>query len=81
MTTQQSNFSQLIQQYVRRHNVLKFTRQQLLNDVQFNADLLTITASKTPESQSDYLLQVLRDNNQLVFVDYDGTYEVVTNLG
>ena len=81
MTNQQLDFSGIVRRYVRRHNVLKFTRQELLNDVQFNAELRTITKSKTPESQSDYLLQVLRDNNQLVFVAYDGTYEVVTNLG
>jgi len=78
MTKQQTQFSKVVHQFARRHNVLRFTRQQLLNDRQFVEDLNNLTSSKTPDSQSDYLLQVLRDNNLLVFVDYDGTYEVVT---
>ena len=78
MTNQQTQFSKVVHQFVRRHNVLRFTRQQLLNDRQFVEDLNNLTSSKTPDSQANFLLQALRDNNQLVFVDYDGTYEVVT---
>jgi len=80
MTTQETNFSYLILQFVRRHNVLRFTRQELVNDGEFLTQLKTVTKSNTPESQSDYLLQKLRDNNVLTFVDYNGTYEVVTGL-
>ena len=80
MTTQETNYSYLILQYLRRHNVLRFTRQELINDSEFLTQLGDITNSKTPLAQSDKLLQCLRDNNVLTFVDYNGTYEVVTGL-
>ena len=80
MTTQETNFSYLILQFVRRHNVLRFTRQELVNDGEFLTQLETVTKSNTPLQQSDFLLQRLRDNNVLTFVDYNGTYEVVTGL-
>ena len=80
ITRQETNYSFLILQFVRRHNVLRFTRQDLVNDNEFMTQLSTITKSNTPESQSDYLLQRLRDNNVLTFIDYNGTYEVVTGL-
>ena len=80
MTTQETNFSYLILQFVRRHNVLRFTRQELVNDGEFLTQLETVTKSNTPLQQTNYLLQRLRDNNVLTFVDYNGTYEVVTGL-
>ncbi len=80
MSTQETNYSQLILQYVRRHNVLRFTRQQLLNDDEFMTQLATISSSKTLDRASDFLLQQLRDNDLIRFMDYDGTYEVVTTL-
>ena len=80
MTQQETNYSYLILQYVRRHNVLRFTRQELVNDEEFIHQLSSITKSNTPLAQSDFLLQRLRDNGVLNFVDYNGTYEVVTQL-
>ena len=80
MTAQETNFSYLILQFVRRHNVLRFTRQELVNDGEFLTQLETVTKSNTPLQQTNYLLQRLRDNNVLTFVDYNGTYEVVTGL-
>lgn len=80
MTIQETNYSYLILQFVRRHNVSRFTRQELINDGEFLYQLETITNSKTPLQQSDKLLQGLRDNGVLTFVDYDGTYEVIQGM-
>ena len=80
MTTQQNQFSLIVKQYVRRVNKLRFTRQDILRDPEFMENVLSITESKTPGEQVSFLLQKLRDNGSLSFVDYDGTYEVVTSL-
>ena len=80
MTKQQTQFSTIVKQYVRRVNKLRFTRQDILRDPEFMENVLSITESKTPGEQVSFLLQKLRDNGSLTFVDYDGTYEVVTSL-
>ena len=80
MTKQESNFNSILKRYVHRKNVLRFKRQHLLRDRVFMRELCTITKSKTPDEQCSFLLQKLRDFNKIIFVDYEGTYELVTNL-
>ncbi len=80
MTKQESNFNNILKRYVYRKNVLRFKRQHLLRDRVFMRELRTITKSKTPDEQCSFLLQKLRDFNKIIFVDYEGTYELVTNL-
>ena len=80
MTKQESNFNNILKRYVHRENVLRFKRQHLLRDRVFMRELRTITKSKTPDEQCSFLLQKLRDFNKIIFVDYEGTYELVTNL-
>ena len=80
MTKQESNFNNILKSYVHRKNVLRFKRQHLLRDRVFMRELRTITKSKTPDEQCSFLLQKLRDFNKIIFVDYEGTYELVTNL-
>ena len=80
MTKQVLQFKLILKEFVRRKNVLRFTRKLLLSDIQFMNNMVKITRSKTPDEQCSFLLQKLRKHNQLIFLDYAGTYELITKL-
>ena len=81
MTKQQHNFLDLLSEKLLRLNQVYFTRQDLVTDSQFMADMTThVTSSKTPESQLDYLMQCVRDLGLIEFVDYQGQYKITNQL-
>ncbi len=81
MTKQQSNFLDLLSEWVLNKNCIYFERQQLVNDGEFMSSMTNfVTESKTPDQQVSALLQDVRDMGIIEFLDEPGSYRVKNYL-
>jgi hypothetical protein len=81
MGPQEVNFIPHFDEFIRETNKLFISRQDILNNSKImNILKSSITKSNTPDMQMDHILQTLRDNGYIEFVNNRGLYRVITNF-
>ena len=66
-----------IKKVVERHNDPLFTRQLLIDEEMDFIEKMTGTEGETPEQTLSRILQELRDEGMIKFVDDEGKYRLV----